>query len=101
MPQKFYNSFDEKFPSNYKKGGTVKTTGSKGVKMSKKDLVDEKVKAPKAPEAMPEGKMMAKKGGGKVHKAMGGPIGDMKALPEGKVMEKAKGGKMDKRMGKC
>lgn len=89
----FISNYDAKFPSNYKKGGSVKTTGAKGVKASSKKLIDEKVPSPKPPAAKPEGKMMAK--------AMGGPIGDMKALPEGKVMEKKGGGKMDKRMGKC
>lgn len=93
MAQKFYDSFDEKFPSAYKKGGSVKTTGAKGVKMSSKKLEDEKVPVGKAPAAKPSGPVMEKK--------MGGPIGNMKVDPEGKVMEKAKGGKMDKRMGKC
>lgn len=93
MAQKMYYNMDEKFPAAYKKGGSVKTTGAKGVKMSSKKLEDEKVAVGKAPAAKPEGPVMEKK--------IGGPIGDMKAEPEGKVMEKAKGGKMDKRMGKC
>lgn len=93
--QKMYYNMDEKFPSNYKKGGSVKTTGSKGVKASSKKLIDEKVPVGKSPAAMPAGKVM--------EKAMGGPIGDSadKAMPEGKIMEKKSGGKMDKRVGKC
>lgn len=92
MAQKFYDSFNEKFPSNYKKGGSVKTTGAKGVKASSKKFIDEKVAVGKAPAAKPEGEVMEKK--------MGGPIGKVTAEPEGRVMEKKKGG-LDKRMGKC
>jgi len=102
--QKMYSSFDEKMPAiKLAKGGSVKTTGSSGVKMSSKKLVDEKVSLPAAPKALPAGRIMQDKKGGRVHKAMGGPIGAKKdeGDPEGKVMNKAKGGAVDKRLGKC
>jgi len=101
--QKMYYNMDEKFPAKYAKGGAVKTTGGKGVKTSSKTLEDERVPNTPAPKAPPRGRVMEDKKGGRVHKAMGGPIGDKKdeALPEGKVMNKAKGGAVDKRLGKC
>jgi len=101
--QKIYDNFDAKFPAKYAKGGSVKTTGAKGVKMSSKKLEDEKVPNTPAPKALPAGKVMEKKSGGRVCKAIGGPIGDKKdeANPAGPVMNKAKGGAVDKRLGKC
>ena len=93
--QKMYSSMDASVPCiKLAKGGAVSTAKVSGVKTSNRKFIDKAGNGSDKLEAGPDLKK-----GGRMHKAIGGPVSGEQALPKGRIMQDKKGGKVHKAMG--